>query len=101
MTGLCLWMSCGIVTLCIDILGLSTREDLTMPNYEVYYSKATGHYLIKVTSPMFRPSQVVLTSDQYLRFKAWLNGSKLIQEALPDLSADDREILMTGCGPKE
>jgi hypothetical protein len=38
---------------------------------------------------------VKLTEDQFERYQWWRRG-KLIQEALPDLSDDDRELLMTG-----
>lgn len=71
-----------------------------MTKYEVYYSEALDQYLITARGPM-GSGQVVLTHDQYLRFKAWQTGPKMIQDALPDLSADDREILMTGIGPEQ
>jgi len=31
----------------------------------------------------------------------WKEGGKLIQEAMPHISADDREFLMTGITPEE
>lgn len=43
-----------------------------------------------------------LTQDQFDRMtQQWLNGDKLIQDALPDLSASQREVLMTGIGPEK
>lgn len=32
---------------------------------------------------------------------AWVTGTKCIQDALPDLTADEREFLMTGATPQE
>lgn len=72
-----------------------------MVKYETFYSQTLNSYLVKVWSPVFKGGQVVLNPDQFLRFKAWANGSGNIQTVLHDLSPDDREILMTGCGPKE
>jgi len=37
-----------------------------------------------------------LTIDQYQRYLLWRKGNILIQEALPDLSPIEREILLTG-----
>lgn len=71
-----------------------------MPKYEVFHFPAEGSYLVKVTSPVGQAA-IILSEDQYLRFKGWVNGSKTIQEAFPDLSADQREILLTGIGPKQ
>jgi len=60
---------------------------------------------VTVTPPAWsgtKGSSVILTLDQFRRMKdLWLNGHKMIQDALPDLSASDREILMTGIGPEE
>tara|TARA_R110000822_G_scaffold56928_6_gene143627 strand:+ start:94 stop:255 length:162 start_codon:yes stop_codon:yes gene_type:complete len=36
----------------------------------------------------------------FAQFAAWHQG-KLIQEVMPNLSADDREFLMTGITPDE
>ena len=43
--------------------------------------------------------QVVLTASVQA-YKDWCNGT-LIQDALPDLSVDAREFLMTGISPEE
>src|ERR1700680_4847351 len=61
-------------------------------------------YVVTVTPPEFMalPSQsVCLTPDQYERYKQWRNGLLLIQDAFPELSDSDKEILMSGIGPKE
>lgn len=55
-------------------------------------------YVVSVTPPAFLglPTQdLVLTADQYRRYEEWRAG-RLIQEALPELSASQRELLMTG-----
>ena len=59
---------------------------------------------VTVTPPPwsgFRCSSITLTDNQYDRYREWLNGAVLIQDALPDLSLTDREILMTGIGPDQ
>ena len=38
-----------------------------------------------------------ITTDQFL---SWINGS-LIQDVMPDISADEREFIMTGTTPDE
>jgi hypothetical protein len=67
------------------------------------YKLDDGTYVVKVTPPSFvgKGASVTLTEDQFKRMQHWLNGHAMIQHALPELSAEDREILMTGIGPKE
>lgn len=55
---------------------------------------------ISVTPPKFMglPTQkLVLNKNQYLGYLAWQNG-QLIQDALPDLTRSQREIILTGLG---
>jgi hypothetical protein len=64
----------------------------------------SGDWLVKITPPEwsgFHESSIVLDADQFHRFKQWLDGHALIQEALPDLSPSEREVLMTGIGGYE
>lgn len=57
----------------------------------------SGHWKITVTPHGTNVgNHVVLTNGQYDRYKQWCAGGILIQDALPDLSKDDRETLMTG-----
>jgi hypothetical protein len=44
---------------------------------------------------------IELTLNQFQRFLMWKNTRILIQNALPDLTNVQREILMTGIGPEE
>jgi hypothetical protein len=58
-----------------------------------------GDWLVKVTPPEwsgFHQSSIVLDTDQFHRFKAWLESGAPIQDLLPDLSPSEREVLMTG-----
>jgi hypothetical protein len=48
-------------------------------------------------SGVTRTREIDVTADQ---LKAWHDGL-LIQNAMPHLSADDREFLITGITPKE
>lgn len=60
-----------------------------------------GTFIVYVTpQPEIFPHRgkvgVTLTSDQYDRYCKWRIGGGLIQDHLSDLSADAREILITG-----
>jgi hypothetical protein len=44
-----------------------------------------------------REREISITQSQY---EDWLNGT-LIQNAMPDISADDREFIITGITPEE
>lgn len=58
-----------------------------------------GTYTVYVKPPkMFNipEEHIVLTRDQYSRYLRWLDGELMIQEALPDLNVDQREILLSG-----
>ena len=35
------------------------------------------------------------------RMEAWANGNGLIQDVFPELSADEREYILTGISPEE
>jgi len=62
-------------------------------------------YKVTVTPPAWsgftEGASVILNIDQFSRYNFWMNGAMLIQEALPELSSADREILMTGIGPQQ
>ena len=63
-----------------------------------------GGWLVAGYAPDFmhlQPQSIWLTNDQYARYCEWQSGPLLIQEALPDLSDDEREILMSGIGPDD
>lgn len=81
---------------------------VTVPGFgpKYAYGKNTDddNYTVVVTPPtitQFGPSSLTLTEDQFIRFKIWLVNGGLIQEMLPDLNDDEREILLTGIGPEE
>jgi len=60
---------------------------------------------VTVTPPKisgFKGSSSVYLSDrQYRAYLRWLDGHWQIQEALPELTASEREILMSGISPQE
>jgi hypothetical protein len=63
-----------------------------------------GRVRVTVTPPEWsgftESVSVELNADQYTRYVKWDEDPRLkIQDALPELSADDREILMSGIGP--
>jgi hypothetical protein len=60
-----------------------------------------NEYLITVTPPEWtgikKSKSVTLTRNQFERYREWaLNNTDLIQDVFPDLTPDQREILMTG-----
>ena len=61
---------------------------------------ADGDVIIHVQPPKligdYPEVSVRLTADQFERYLNWRNRGELIQEALPDLTPDTREMLMTG-----
>ena len=62
-----------------------------------------GSWRVHVVPPanlgLLPSDPIVLTADQYARYREWLSGSKTLQEILGDLSLEDREYLITGIGP--
>ena len=63
-----------------------------------------GRWRVTVTPPKwsgFGPSSLILTDNQYQHYQRWLEGHALIQDELPELSDDQREILISGIGPEE
>lgn len=63
-----------------------------------------GNWLVTVTPPDFMKvsgSSVLLTEDQHTRYAIWMDSGDMIQNMLPDLSIDEREILMSGLGPQQ
>ncbi len=78
----------------IEIPGMTPRR-------RVIQTTTDGHVTIGVQPPPFMKlpeQQVTLTADQYQRYGRWLAGKVLIQNALPDLTRAEREILMSGIG---
>jgi hypothetical protein len=71
----------------------------------VYRQISEDEVEVTVTPPKWASvgegATVILTVDQFRRMKQWLNGDAMIQDCLGDLSNDEREILMTGIGPKK
>jgi hypothetical protein len=66
--------------------------------------QADGSVIIHVTPPAFMRCprvSVTLSRGQYARYLEWRLGHRFIQEALPELSEDEREKLMTGLGPAD
>jgi hypothetical protein len=58
-----------------------------------------GGKRIYVKAPAFMGTPEVsvdLTKEQYTRYVLWRDNRTLIQEALPELSIDEREKLMSG-----
>ena len=55
---------------------------------------------IKTKCPCCGKAHIVqLTDDQSRRYKDYVDGKGHIQDLLPDLSADDREMLISGVCP--
>jgi hypothetical protein len=77
----------------IDIMGMGPKRTERL--------MADGNWEIMTTPPAWvnenaKPARVVLTASEYPAYREWLTGRSLIQDALPKLSASQREMLMTG-----
>jgi hypothetical protein len=68
--------------------------------YHITQTADSNLYLVEVQGPIDVQQNMVLNNDQVNRLRQWLQGEGMIQTMLPDLSIDEREILMTGIGPK-
>lgn len=76
----------------VDALGMG-------PTREALFNNDTQMWDITVTPPPwsgFSPSTVSITREQFLAYRLWLDTGVLIQNALPDLTDDEREILISG-----
>jgi hypothetical protein len=80
----------------MQTLTLKSRRGVT---YQITPTADPDLSLVEVQSPMDIQQNMLLTTDQTLRLRRWLEGEGLIQTMLPDLSADQRETLLTGIGP--
>ena len=78
----------------IDNLGMGPTRELI--------KNKDGTYTLKVSPPAwagFEPgyfSEITLNADQVNRYYDWKNSQILIQDAFPDLNADEREIILSG-----
>jgi hypothetical protein len=61
-------------------------------------------YIVHVRPPDFMGCpevSVFLTPDQYKRYVQWRDQDVMIQDALPDLSISEREMLISGLGDED
>lgn len=57
------------------------------------------HTIVTICPICYEEDEIVLTDEEYKQFRRWQNRELLIQEALPNRSATEREQLKTGiCG---
>ena len=63
------------------------------------FDERKGVWFVTVTPPEFMGGEsrtVILSTEQYRRYASWRAGTQLIQNALPELTAGERETLMSG-----
>lgn len=80
----------------IDRLGFGPKREVC--------EDGEGGYLLMVTPPkvLGLPTVTInLTADQYYRYRFWQQGKLLIQNALPDLTPSQREMIITGLTDEE
>lgn len=79
-----------------DALGLGpTRTAEEQPN---------GSWLIRIIPPAwtgFKGTTITLTAGQYEGYRKWVDHELYLHEAIPALTPDEREKLMTGITPGE
>jgi hypothetical protein len=66
--------------------------------------RTASGFVVYVKPPVFVGTpevSVFLTFTQYLFYELWRAGNMLIQDALPDLTVSEREMLMTGLGDED
>jgi hypothetical protein len=74
------------------------------PKREATFNETSRKWDLTISPPAwskFAPAKISLTSDQYQRYQSWREGDILIQDALPELSAAERETLISGISPQE
>ena len=76
----------------IDLLGMGPKREVC--------DLSNGNFLIRVTPPAWtgitEGKCIELTPDQYSRYDEWMKTGMLIQDAFPELTGAEREILITG-----
>jgi hypothetical protein len=74
-----------------EMLGLA-------PKYEETWEAIEETWVISITPPfgLGPKQQLKLNEDQHERYLKWRAGDGLIQNMLPELNADQRELLITG-----
>ena len=80
----------------VDELGLGPQR--------VLIRNQDGSAVLEVRPPaMFGGgcSQVALTASQVRKYEKWLSEGGSIQNAFPELSADAREVILSGIGSEE
>jgi hypothetical protein len=79
-----------------------TDEDME-PTRRV--ERSPSGYVVYVQPPLWMELpevSVFLTPEQYERYMKWLiNSQDMIQNLLPDLSDDEREMLISGIGSED
>lgn len=76
----------------VDTLGLG-------PTYSIIEKDDLFEVIVtpgKLMGPNPKKKSITLTRNQFTRFNKWRNGHGLIQDIFPDLTSEQREILMTG-----
>lgn len=79
----------------VDIMGLGPER--------VERLNTDGTWTITVTPPKwtgFKASSVIITDDEFCQYRRWMAGLVKIQDALPNLTPAQREILLSGIGPE-
>lgn len=63
-----------------------------------------GTVMIRVTPHPMSGSREInfvgLSKAQFEKYQEWLKTGALLQDLLPDVSRENREVLMSGLGPK-
>ena len=83
---------------------MNVASELGLGPTRILTKLSDGTTRLTVTPPAFlgRPStHIVLTEEQVDRYHIWQTTGMLIQEAFPELSLDQREIILTGLGEED
>lgn len=84
---------------------MSVADKMGLGPKRVVEDLPNGNHKITVTPPSWSTFQgghsIEMTPEQYQSYLKWRSGTGLIQDHMPWLSDDEREVLMTGIGPEE
>lgn len=77
----------------VDQLGFGPKREVKQLDNDQWELSVTPPAFLKLPT-----QKLILNKNQYLGYLAWQNDGQLIQNALPDLTPSQREIILTGLG---
>lgn len=86
------------ITHVVTLDELKSYSVIMLNFHDVYLSEKTSDTVTITGNCMFYLDKIEIKNVPWQGLLDWLNGTS-IQDALPELSIDDREFLISGTGP--